>query len=754
MITETQPLLGGERRQKLDFWTSFKITALSSKFNILLIFVPIAIFVSFTDASAPVVFSLNFIAIIPLAKLLGFATEEIALRCGSTVGSLMNATFGNAVELILGVVALQKGLIRVVQASVLGSILSNLLLVLGFCFLLGGAGRSEQTFNITAAQTSTSLLALTTLSLLIPAAFSATAQTKSDAEAGILNLSHGTALILLLVYILFLIFQLKTHSHLYEDEEDDEEQPTTSLSFSIFTLIVVAGIVSLHAEFLVGAIEGVVESWGIDETFVGIILLPIVGNAAEHVSSVTFAMKNKMNLSVGIAVSSSLQIGLLVTPVLVIAGWAIGQPMTLFFEDFETVILFSSVLIVNYLIQDGRSNWLEGVLLLSSYAIVALSFYCHPTAARGGDDGGAPTIAAFHFLDVELYDRINVEAFGTRNQAECGSFTLVYSKMGVVLPYPMEDGPNFYQTPLVLKVLNPPPVPLLSSLLVNMTNAIYSVNRDSSSVAGQDYMDINSDEAEAGSILLSLSQHSKKHKETPSTTTTNSMSIRNLLGDNDDEQQRCLATPSYQDQYQMNSKEPYKRHTDPHPSQTTAHHYVATRSSKDTSTNLDRRPHHPHSMHAPSTSTTPSAAATAPHVTALSISAQQKPSESLEWKQHPYAHPPQHDGRNLPSATHSQPTSTYSQQSYQSMKKDPKIRRNALHAYISYMTYSDLARIKATRTYPIQSYTTQQPMTKHHPSSMQHQWPLTAYLKHQQEPHYPSPPAYQHPYPPAPKGRP
>ncbi|KAI8337022.1 Sodium/calcium exchanger protein-domain-containing protein [Chlamydoabsidia padenii] len=393
MITETQPLLGGaERRQKLDFWTSFKISALSSKFNILLIFVPIAIFASFTDASAPVVFSLNFIAIIPLAKLLGFATEEIALRCGSTVGSLLNATFGNAVELILGVVALNKGLIRVVQASVLGSILSNLLLVLGFCFLLGGAGRSEQTFNITAAQTSTSLLALTTLSLLIPAAFSATAQTKSDAELGILNLSHGTALILLLVYVLFLIFQLKTHSHLYEDEEDEEEQPTTSLSFSVFTLVVVAGIVSLHAEFLVGAIEGVVESWGIDETFVGIILLPIVGNAAEHVSSVTFAMKNKMNLSVGIAVSSSLQIGLLVTPVLVIAGWAIGQPMTLFFEDFETVILFSSVLIVNYLIQDGRSNWLEGVLLLSSYAIVALSFYCHPTAS--GDDSGVPNIVA------------------------------------------------------------------------------------------------------------------------------------------------------------------------------------------------------------------------------------------------------------------------------------------------------------------------------------------------------------------------
>ncbi|KAI9304033.1 Sodium/calcium exchanger protein-domain-containing protein, partial [Cunninghamella echinulata] len=165
----------------------------------------------------------------------------------------------------------------------------------------------------------------------------------------------------------------------YEDEADEEETPSTTLSFSVVSLIAIAACVSLHAEFLVGAIEGVVESWGIDETFVGIILLPIVGNAAEHVSSVTFALKNKMNLCIGIAVSSSLQIGLLVTPILVITGWIIDQPMTLFFENFETVVLFSSVLIVNYLIQDGRSNWLEGVLLLAVYAIVALAFYVHPS---------------------------------------------------------------------------------------------------------------------------------------------------------------------------------------------------------------------------------------------------------------------------------------------------------------------------------------------------------------------------------------
>ncbi|KAI9029553.1 calcium/proton exchanger [Phycomyces nitens] len=380
MSQENEPLLGaGQSDYKpVTFWSSFKATAKSSRFNWLLIFVPIAIIVSTMDVADTVVFSLNFIAIIPLAKLLGFATEELALRCGSTWGALLNATFGNAVELILGIIALKEGLIRVVQASVLGSILSNILLVLGFCFLMGGAPRSEQTFNITAAQTSSSLLALTTLSLLIPAAFSASAINDKDGEAGILSISHGTAIILLVVYVLFLFFQLKTHTHLYEDEVDETEVPSTTLGFSVISLITIAAFVSLHAEFLVGAIEGVVTQWGINETFVGIILLPLVGNAAEHLSSVTFAMKDKMNLSIGIAISSSLQIGLLVTPVLVIIGWAIGQPMTLFFENFETIVLFASVMIVNYLIQDGRSNWFEGIMLLASYAIIALAFYFHP----------------------------------------------------------------------------------------------------------------------------------------------------------------------------------------------------------------------------------------------------------------------------------------------------------------------------------------------------------------------------------------
>ncbi|KAI9250215.1 calcium/proton exchanger [Phascolomyces articulosus] len=389
---EHAPLLGNTTGhtsyEKPTMASSFRAFVLSSKFNVVCIFIPIALFYSYSGASATWVFTLNFIAIMPLAKLLGFATEELALMSGSTVGALLNATFGNVVELILGVIALKDGLIRVVQASVMGSILSNILLVLGFSFLLGGVSRIDQQFSMTAAQTSSSLLALTTLSLLVPAAFSATADTAEEAEIGILNLSHGTALVLLVVYGLSLLFQLKTHRALYDagdnSEDDDDEEPQTTILFSVLSLLVVAGLVAIHADFLVGAIEGVVESWDVNETFVGVILLPIIGNAAEHVSSVTFAMKNKMNLSINIAISSSLQIGLFVTPVLVIAGWIFGQPMSLFFEDFETVVLFSSVLIVNYLIQDGHSNWLEGALLLASYTIIAMAFWFHPATAFSG----------------------------------------------------------------------------------------------------------------------------------------------------------------------------------------------------------------------------------------------------------------------------------------------------------------------------------------------------------------------------------
>ncbi|GJJ73605.1 Ca2+:H+ antiporter [Entomortierella parvispora] len=366
-------------REKLSFIECLKTILFATRINALLVFVPIGIIAAQLHWSPMAVFLLNFVAIIPLAKLLGYATEEIAMRLGDNLGALLNASFGNAVELILSVIALKEGKIDVVQASVLGSVLSNLLLVLGFCFICGGYKFQSQKFNMTAAQTSASLLSLSCMSLLIPAAFVASAK-EIDQTANIKHLSYGTSIILLIVYMFFLYFSLKSHSHLYSsDENDSEDEPVLPLWLSLTLLLGVTIVVAVCAEGLVDSIEPVAKAWNVSEVFVGIILLPIVGNAAEHVTAVSVAMKNKMDLAIGVAVGSSTQIALFVTPLMVIIGWIIGQPMTLFFHTFETCVLFVSVLIVNYLIQDGESNWLEGVMLLAAYVIIAIAFYFYPS---------------------------------------------------------------------------------------------------------------------------------------------------------------------------------------------------------------------------------------------------------------------------------------------------------------------------------------------------------------------------------------
>ncbi|KAF9927740.1 hypothetical protein FBU30_002943 [Linnemannia zychae] len=373
-------MLGTEHHhhEPLSFIGCIKVILFATRINILLLFIPLGVIAAKLHWSSVAVFVLNFIAIIPLAKLLGYATEEIAMRLGDNLGALLNASFGNAVELILSIVALKEGKIDVVQASVLGSVLSNLLLVLGLCFVCGGYKFKQQTFNQTAAQTSSSLLSLSCLSLLIPAAFVATTK-DIDHKDHIQSLSYGTSIILLIVYILYLVFQLKTHTYLYASANEDDEEPMLPVWMSIALLLIVTVVVAMCAEFLVESIEGLSESWHISPTFIGLILLPIVGNAAEHVTAITVAMKNKMDLAIGVAVGSSMQIALFVTPVMVIVGWIIGQPMTLFFNNFETCIMFVSVLIVNYLIQDGMSNWLEGALLLSTYFIIAIAVFYYPS---------------------------------------------------------------------------------------------------------------------------------------------------------------------------------------------------------------------------------------------------------------------------------------------------------------------------------------------------------------------------------------
>ncbi|KAK9452991.1 Sodium/calcium exchanger protein-domain-containing protein [Dipodascopsis uninucleata] len=360
----------------------------SSYVNILLVFVPAGIIVGALHASPVAVFTLNFLAIVPLAALLGFVTEELAKHVGQTIGGLLNATFGNAVELIVSVVALSKGEILIVQASMLGSILSNILLVLGCCFLFGGLYYQEQHFSNIVAQTMSSLMALATASLLIPAAFRSTLSQSDGSidESAILGVSRGSALVLLAIYVLYLIFQLKTHAQLFNEadgagglDEEEEHPALLSVPVSLVALTLITLVVSVCADYLVDSIDSLVTSTGMSKTFIGLILLPIVGNAAEHVTAVVVATKNKMELAIGVALGSSMQIALFLTPFLVILGWIIGQPMSLFFSTFETAVLFVSVFITNAQIQDGLSNWLEGAMLLGTYIIIAIAFLYYPS---------------------------------------------------------------------------------------------------------------------------------------------------------------------------------------------------------------------------------------------------------------------------------------------------------------------------------------------------------------------------------------
>lgn len=381
---------------------TFVMTFTYSPVNYLLIFVPLGIWAGVFHWSSNAIFWINFFAIVPLASILAFATEQLAEHVGETIGGLLNATFGNAVELIVSIIALKNNQVRIVQASMLGSILSNLLLVLGCCFIAGGITRVQQEFNQTVAQTMSSLMALATTGLMIPAAFHASLPAPKkklpfpnpdSSDNLVISLSRGVSIILLFVYILYLVFQLKTHKSLFEEqaqETDDgvilpsapvvEDNKASELSVvsSVSVLLIATILVSFCADYLVGSIDDIVESSGLSKTFIGLIVIPIVGNAAEHVTAIVVAMKDKMDLAIGVAIGSSLQIAVFVTPFMVLIGWAIDVPMSLYFSTFETVVLFVSMFITNLVILDGESNWLEGAMLLSTYFIIALAFFFYP----------------------------------------------------------------------------------------------------------------------------------------------------------------------------------------------------------------------------------------------------------------------------------------------------------------------------------------------------------------------------------------
>lgn len=348
-------------------------------FLVLLVFIPVSIAAHFLEWGETVVFITAALGIVPLASYMGTATEEIAVVTGPSIGGLLNATFGNATELILAFIALKAGLVGVVKATITGSIVSNLLLVMGFSMLLGGLKFKEQKFQPTVARLNASSMNLAVVALLLP---SAVEYTSSGIEEQTLqNLSVAVAIILIIVYILTLLFSMKTHAYLCDVgdiELEEGEEHKVNLPFWIFILLAVTLAVAVESELLVDSLEVATTNLGLSALFTGVILLPIIGNAAEHATAVTVAMKNKMDLSVSVAVGSSMQIALFVAPVLVIAGWVIGQPMDLNFNPFELVAVVVAVFVANSISSDGESNWLEGSLLLATYAVVAIAFFFHP----------------------------------------------------------------------------------------------------------------------------------------------------------------------------------------------------------------------------------------------------------------------------------------------------------------------------------------------------------------------------------------
>lgn len=352
----------------------------------LLVFVPISLTAHFLEWGELAVFITAALAIIPLAGWMGTATEEIAVVLGPSWGGLMNATFGNATELIIALIALNEGLVNVVKSSIVGSIVGNLLLVMGFSMLLGGIRYKEQTFQSVVARVNASSMNLAVIAILLPTAVNFTSE--GMVEGAIQKLSDSVAIVLIGVYALTLLFSMKTHAYLYEvgtaeapsGEEDaaKEAHHQPKLSLWIPVLLIATLVVAVESELLVDALEVATEQLGFTQLFTGVIVLPVIGNAAEHATAVTVAMKNKMDLSVSVAVGSSLQIALFVAPILVLAGWVFNKPMDLDFDPFELVAVVVAVLIANSISSDGRSNWLEGALLLATYVIIGLAFYFHP----------------------------------------------------------------------------------------------------------------------------------------------------------------------------------------------------------------------------------------------------------------------------------------------------------------------------------------------------------------------------------------
>ena len=362
-------------------WWKLPFQDNSKWLNLMLLAVPVAFLLHYTNASPVTIFIFASLGIIPLAGLLGNATEALAVYSGPAIGGVLNATMGNAAELIIAFFALRAGHIEVVKASLSGSIIGNVLLVLGLSILVGGIGREKQTFSRTVSSANSTMLFIAAIALIMPAVYDLAVTGSLKANPPMLQkLSLLTSIVLMALYLISFIFMLKTHRSLFraQAEEAPKHKPKMSRTTALVTLAVATVFIAFLSEMLVGEIEAVTKTLGLTELFVGVIVVAIIGNAAEHSAAIMVAHRNQMDLALGIAVGSSTQIALFVAPLLVMLSWVIGHPMSLVFNPFELAGVVLSVLIVEMISYDGETNWFEGAQLLAVYLILAMSFYFVP----------------------------------------------------------------------------------------------------------------------------------------------------------------------------------------------------------------------------------------------------------------------------------------------------------------------------------------------------------------------------------------
>ncbi|KAG6681125.1 hypothetical protein I3842_13G076400 [Carya illinoinensis] len=379
---KSDPALVSKIRFKMlrQMLANLQEVVLGTKLAVLFPAIPLAVVADFYNFGRPWIFALSLLGLAPLAERVSFLTEQIAYFTGPTVGGLLNATCGNATELIIALFALHQNKIHVVKYSLLGSILSNLLLVLGTSLLCGGLAniRKEQRYDRKQADVNSLLLLLGLLCHLLPLMLKYAGGIGNSTALYTLQLSRASSIIMLIAYITYIFFQLKTHRELFDSQEEEEEEEETAVIgfWSAFAWLVgMTIIIAVLSEYVVGTIEAASDSWGISVSFISIILLPIVGNAAEHAGSIIFAFKNKLDISLGVALGSATQISMFVVPLSVIVAWIMGIRMDLDFSLLETGCLAFSIIVTAFTLQDGTSHYMKGVVLFLCYLVIGACFF-------------------------------------------------------------------------------------------------------------------------------------------------------------------------------------------------------------------------------------------------------------------------------------------------------------------------------------------------------------------------------------------